>query len=45
MNGDFQTAVQRKTARVILVAYLADGHEFAGRFALPPTDGARASRP
>ncbi len=40
MNGDFQTAMQRKTACVILVAYPAAGREFAGRFSLPPTDGA-----
>jgi hypothetical protein len=45
MNGVSQVAVQRKTACTIFVAYMAGGHEFAGRFSLPPTDGARASSP
>jgi len=45
MNGVLQIAVHRKTACVIYVAYVAGGHEFAGRFSMPPTDGARASAP
>jgi hypothetical protein len=43
MNGLSQVAVRPKTARTIFVAYFAGGYEFAGRFSLPPTDGARAS--
>jgi hypothetical protein len=45
MNGVLQVAVWRKTACAIFVAYAAGGHKFAGRFSLPPTDGARASAP
>jgi hypothetical protein len=45
MNGVSQVAVQGKTPRAIFVAYVVGGHELPGRFLLPPTDGARASRP
>jgi hypothetical protein len=45
MNGVSQFAVHCNIACVIYVAYAAGGHEFAGRFSLPPTDGARASSP
>jgi hypothetical protein len=45
MNGVLHVAVHCNIACVIYVAYVASGHEFAGRFSLPPTDGARASSP
>jgi hypothetical protein len=45
MNDVLQMAVHRKNVCAIYVAYMTDGHEFAGRFSVPPTDGARASTP
>jgi len=45
MNGVLQVAVHRKTVCVIEIAYVTGGREFAGRFSMPPTDGARASAP
>ena len=45
MNGVLRMEVHRKNLCAIYVAYMADGHELAGRFSLPPTDGARASTP